>query len=86
MRCIPPLFAAKILKSGDNPKQRSSSQTLELIAQMKKVIRKHDSGKERILGDLPHKDTVFTKTLAPVGQCRNRAFEVSSNAAGLGRN
>jgi HD superfamily phosphohydrolase len=70
-----PLFAPKILKTNENHKQRLSSQILELLGQMQKVIRKHGTGKEWILGDLPHKDVVFTKTLPPTGAGRKRSSE-----------
>jgi hypothetical protein len=59
-----PLFEHKILAvSGEKEKTQLIKKIREKVSEMEAVLKKHGSGKEWILADIPDKDVVFTRGL-----------------------
>ncbi len=67
-----PLFAHRILKSegDDSEKQRLISQINKKISEFEHVLKKHGSGKEWLLADIPEKDVVFTRAMGHIRKRR----------------
>lgn len=70
-----PLFEHRLLKSegSESEKTKLQGRILALVEQFEKVLRKHGTGKEWILADLPEKDVVFTRAMGHI--VRKRASD-----------
>src|SRR5205823_1043983 len=60
-----PLFQHKIMKAehDDREKNRLIKQIRAKVEEFESALKKHGTGKEWILADLPEKDVVFTRDL-----------------------
>lgn len=67
-----PLFAHRILKSegDDSEKQRMVSQIRKKAGELENVLKKHGTGKEWLLADIPEKDVVFTRAIGHIRKKR----------------
>jgi hypothetical protein len=63
-----PLFAHRILPADGDEREKTKliSQIRETVAKFEQVLKKHGTGKEWLLVDIPEKDVVFTRGLANV--------------------
>ena len=68
-----PLFAHKILKSdgSDEAREKLTKKIQTLIQSFEQVFKKHGTGKEWILVDVPEKDVVFTRGLGHIVKKRS---------------
>jgi HD superfamily phosphohydrolase len=55
------LFEQKLLKAGSSDREKITGQIHAKIEEFNHVLKKHGTGKEWILTDIPEKDVVFTK-------------------------
>jgi HD superfamily phosphohydrolase len=58
-----PLFAERLLNAEGNEKEKLIGQIRDKVGEFEKVLKKHGTGKEWILADIPEKDVVFTRGL-----------------------
>jgi hypothetical protein len=58
-----PLFEHKLLKADGTEKKKLIGQIQDKIAEFERAIKKHGTGKEWILADIPERDIVFTRAL-----------------------
>lgn len=63
-----PLFEHRLLKSDNlhTEKNKLIAQIQRLVAEFEDVLKKHGTGKEWILADIPEKDIVFTRSMGHV--------------------
>ncbi|MGK5083676.1 HD domain-containing protein [Bdellovibrionota bacterium FG-1] len=59
-----PLFEHRLLRADSHEKEKLIHQINDKIEAFERVLKKHGSGKEWILADIPEKDVVFTKALS----------------------
>jgi HD superfamily phosphohydrolase len=59
-----PLFEHRLLRADSSEKVKLRNQIQEKCAEFEHAFKKHGTGKEWILADVPEKDVVFTKGLA----------------------
>jgi len=61
-----PLFEHKLLQADSGDKAKLTAQVRAKIEEFEKVLKKHGTGREWILADIPEKDVVFTRGLSQV--------------------
>jgi HD superfamily phosphohydrolase len=61
-----PLFEHKLLKADSGEKERLTGQIRAKIEEFEHVLKKHGTGREWILADIPEKDVVFTRGLSHI--------------------
>jgi len=68
-----PLFAHRILpvEAGEKDKEKLVAKVRALVQEMEAVLKKHGTGKEWILADIPEKDVVFTRGLSHIVRKRS---------------
>lgn len=68
-----PLFAHRILPvdGGEKDKEKLIAQIRKKVGEMEYVLKKHGSGKEWILADIPEKDVVFTRGIGHIVRKRS---------------
>ncbi len=68
-----PLFEHRLLKAEEFEQTRAKlvQQIRDKIAEFEKVLKKHGTGKEWILADIPEKDVVFTKGIQQIVKKRS---------------
>ena len=60
------LFEHKLLRADSGEKERLTGQIRGKIEEFEKVLKKHGTGNEWILADIPEKDVVFTRGLSHI--------------------
>lgn len=67
-----PLFDHKLLENlPDSDRQKTIAKIRDKVEEMETVLKKHGTGKEWILSDIPDKDVMFTKPLGSVVKKRS---------------
>lgn len=68
-----PLFEHRLLRSDghEDEKAKLIARIRELVAQFEQVLKKHGTGKEWLLADIPEKDIVFTRAMKQVVKKRS---------------
>jgi HD superfamily phosphohydrolase len=61
-----PLFAHRILKTDEEEKTKLITKIKSKVEEFERVLKKHGTGEEWILVDLPEKDVVFTSGLGQI--------------------
>jgi HD superfamily phosphohydrolase len=61
-----PLFEHKLLRAESGEKEKLKGQVRAKIEEFERVLKKHGTGREWILADIPEKDVVFTRGLPHV--------------------
>jgi HD superfamily phosphohydrolase len=61
-----PLFEHRLLSADGNERQKLVGKIQDKVAEFEHVFKKHGSGREWLLADIPEKDVMFTKPLSSI--------------------